>query len=858
VSLAIPHNQGLTASFLKPYLQRCGYAGDLLRADYCFGEGQRVAYVGFAHSPADARSACVVVLDTSSDPTTVVPLCRSLGAPIVFVCWQGNLQWWKQGTHSPELREIIPCNEFASFFQSHKHDFSPEAVYRAKTWGRFDRQYQLAFVDIGLMPLVESEVGQALGDLIVRTVSSLKSQLQWHSLTDEKSGWLLKSVFWLLAAKILQDKGVRGFVNIDLSAADDVFSRVAKHYGTTTSIQFNAQQRNALGNTAHMIAQFSNLAATTTESLAYVYENTLISKETRSSLGTHSTPSYLVDYVVGKLLPWIEQIPVDGRSVYEPACGHAAFLIAAMRLLREILPADYSDAKKQQAYLRKRLHGYEIDPFALEIARLSLTLADIPNPNGWDLQCGDMFIDDILQQQAKTATILLANPPFEDFTSREKSTYAKKGIALRYVNKTSEMLSRVLPALPTGAVFGIVVPQTILASHKASDLRKNIVGEWDILEVCELPDNLFALSELESAVLVGRKVGKDGRKREAFSHHTVRRHHADRFRQDYHFSVTHRVNQAHICVKNDWSLHVPELVDVWAACKAMNTSSTIAKTGQGLFYLGKEKLPPNVATTSDKRFPGATRGFATWDESVQLHGQPREVWMNLAPSVIDRKVTGATTGVPQVLLNYARVKRSPWRLKAIIDRTGHPVTSRFITIRPRSETWTLEYLWAILNSPIANAFAYTHSGKRDNLVGMIRKLPVPNVSEPDVSRVSGFVAEYFRTVAEFPHGLNVPVNPDIARKLMLQIDAEVLRLYDLPPRLERQVLDLFAGWERQGVSFVFNRYYPDDYEPCFPLHEYLSSTYSASTAGHLRNQVEPKVPTGMLHALRGAAQAFEE
>ena len=37
---------------------------------------------------------------------------------------------------------------------------------------------------------------------------------------------------------------------------------------------------------------------------------------------------------------------------------------------------------------------------------------------------------------------------------------------------------------------------------------------------------------------------------------------------------------------------------------------------------------------------------------------------------------------------------------------------------------------------------------------------------------------------------------------MLQIDAEVLRLYDLPPRLERQILDLFAGWERQGVPFV--------------------------------------------------------
>ncbi len=617
-----------------PHLQRCGYGGDLLRANYRFGEGQEVAFVGFAHSPADARSACVIALDVESDPRATVFLCRSLGAPIVFVCWQGNLQWWKQGTHSPELIHTIPRAEVARFFKSHRNDFSPDAVYRAKTWGRFDRQYQLNFVDIGLMPLVESEVGNALGNLIARAVSALKSQLRWRSLTSEKSDWLIKSVFWLLAAKILRDKGVKGFVNIDLSAADDVFNRIAKHYGTTAPIQINGRQRDALVNTASTIARFSNLAATTTESLAYVYENTLISKETRSSLGTHSTPAYLVDYVVGKLSPWIERIPVEDRIVFEPACGHAAFLIAAMRLLRDILPADYSNPRTQHTYLRKRLHGYEIDSFALEIARLSLTLADIPNPNGWDLQCGDMFAGDILQQQAKTATVFLANPPFEDFTVREKSNYAKQGIELHYANKTSEMLSRALPALPIGAVIGVVVPQTILSSHKAADLREIIVGDCDILEVCELPDNLFALSEMESAVIIGRKVGKQGYKSSVFNHRIVRRHDADHFRQDYRFSVTHRASQTRISAENDWSLRVPELVDAWASCKTMPTLFTIAKSGQGLSFLGQKKLPPNAVTVSGKRFPRAKRGFAVWHESVQLHGQPHEVWMNLDPSLV--------------------------------------------------------------------------------------------------------------------------------------------------------------------------------------------------------------------------------
>ena len=39
------------------------------------------------------------------------------------------------------------------------------------------------------------------------------------------------------------------------------------------------------------------------------------------------------------------------------------------------------------------------------------------------------------------------------------------------------------------------------------------------------------------------------------------------------------------------------------------------------------------------------------------------------------------------------------------------------------------------------------------------------------------------------------------RILHWRIDAEVLRLYDLPAALERKVLDLFSGVHRRGVPF---------------------------------------------------------
>ncbi|HQU43909.1 MAG TPA: hypothetical protein PK867_13915, partial [Pirellulales bacterium] len=106
------------------------------------------------------------------------------------------MQWWKQGTMSAEWIESVPTDRIDSFFQSHRHDFSPDAVYRAKTLGRVHRDLQLSFVDLGLMPLVEEEVGKAISGLIERNVAHLKDRLGWDDVTDAQGHWLLKSVFW--------------------------------------------------------------------------------------------------------------------------------------------------------------------------------------------------------------------------------------------------------------------------------------------------------------------------------------------------------------------------------------------------------------------------------------------------------------------------------------------------------------------------------------------------------------------------------------------------------------------------------------------------------------------------------------
>jgi len=777
----------------------------------------------------------------------------------VIVLLPDAVEVWKQCGHDAEPVETIVPAKAEAYFRKHKSKLAPEAVFRAKTWGRFEPQFQLSFVDAGLMPLVEKESGQRLTALIERVVHGLRRTL-WPKkaeISEENGHWLIKSAFWLLAAKILRDKRVSGFIQLDLLQVEDVFTKVARHYdsseGGSCGIEIKtSKQHKALEVAAGEISNFSHLGHVTTESLAYVYESALITAETRASLGTHSTPQYLVDYVVGKLRPWISEIPEDQRDVFEPACGHSAFLVAAMRLLKEMLSADKQADRRQ--YLRKHLHGVEIDSFAMEIARLSLTLADIPNANGWDLVCDDMFTKSLLTKKSRRASILLGNPPFENFSKEDREAYSRSEGRGLLVNKTAEVLAQVLPSLPVGGVFGFVVPKGFLHSPKTREVRSLICRDFEIQEICLFPDKVFLFSDAESAVILGRRVSSPV-PRHCVSYRRVREADMDRFRLDYEVTSRQIVPQNQLCDTAGYDMLLPDLFDVWDAVKGLPCLASMADLGQGFQFKGRD-LPPGAETVVDGQHRGVP-GFIRFDAQT-IYSLPTEHRVITDADVIQRARTGLCTGIPQILLNEAPVSRKPWRLRAVIDRKGRAVTSSFISVRPKTADVPLEFLWGLLNSPVANAYAFCHSSKRHTNVGVLRKMPIPPVSKTDMNRIAK-LARKFRQQATKQSLISVEFgcNPK-AKKHLLALDAEILRLYDLSPKLERELLDFFAGHERKGLGFAFDRYFPEDFEPYIHLHEYLSGAFANSTAASLLKTHRTFDTPEVSEALRRATEDFEE
>ena len=77
------------------------------------------------------------------------------------------------------------------------------------------------------------------------------------------------------------------------------------------------------------------------------------------------------------------------------------------------------------------------------------------------------------------------------------------------------------------------------------------------------------------------------------------------------------------------------------------------------------------------------------------------------------------------------------------------------------------------------------------------------------------------------------------KQALLALDAEVLKLYDLPPRLERQLLNLFTGVDRKGVGCDLRSYYPPGFQSYLPLHMIISEDFQRAAADATVDRFRP-------------------
>jgi hypothetical protein len=183
---------------------------------------------------------------------------------------------------------------------------------------------------------------------------------------------------------------------------------------------------------------------------------------------------------------------------------------------------------------------------------------------------------------------------------------------------------------------------------------------------------------------------------------------------------------------------------------------------------------------------------------------------------------------PKVIANASRISKDRWLIAGAVDEQGLVCYQRFHGIWPK-DGMPVEVLAAVVNGPVANAFVSIHRTSRDNQVRIVRQIPVPRFTATQTQSIVSLVRDYRRLREQWlQSGYGAHRFEAQCRELVWQIDAEVLAAYDLPPRLERRLLDYFEGFQRPG-PIQFDRYYPPDFRPSIPWRVFISDDFRAST-----------------------------
>ena len=811
----------------KRAFSKIGYHSNWFKQDYAFSDfyasttPQRNIHLGvFGQDPPDYRSSCfgLQFAQPGESIEEVIKHVRAFGAPQLFYVSEATVERWGIRMDGGALIEVTPTAKIAQLITDHAQEWNPSAVLRAKAGFVRPDPRNRDFVDLGLLPALEHEAATKIDELVRLTCSLAEDHYkdQQSNLNIQK---LFSLIFQLLVGKLLVDRGIPTTPAIDFNNVQSVLAAVRNHYPAHDHDVLRHLQlaKTDTAKIAHAIGNSFSFANLSAETLTYVYENTFVSASSRKDLGIHSTPSYIADYILSQMP--IEDIEQQLWNVLDPTCGHGIFLIAAMRRMRALLPSDWGP-KQRHAFFVKRLHGVDMELFSLEVAKLCLMLADFPEANGWDLQNHDIFSGNFLEGISETATIVVGNPPFE----------ALEGIKpLR--RKPAELLSRMLPKLPAGGLTGMVLPRAFLDGKEYRKERGQLFEAFDLLSVTALPDRIFTYSDAETAIVIARK---GARRAAQFYYREVLDADREKFRYMQAISWEDSVSMDFWTANQGDLLAVPRLRQVWEHLAHLPRIADVAAIRTGIRY----RSGANEASCYSSR-AGVSwkRGIENVDDSFMQYVCNGQRYFSLDEELHQNSAWKYDWDREKVIVPASRNSRGPWRYAAALDEDGLCISRRFYAIWSREENKYLSaaVLTAILNSPIAMAYAYTHSFQKDIRVSTYGNIPVPKLNslKRQAQALENLVREY-RSIVK-----NSSVDKTTARRLLLQIDAEILKLYDLPPRLERVLLDLFWGHNRR-VSFPFTGYIPPTYIPAIPLHIYISPAFNEARASNVLDEL-PKV-----------------
>lgn len=213
--------------------------------------------------------------------------------------------------------------------------------------------------------------------------------------------------------------------------------------------------------------------------LSHLYEQKLkdLGGEGKSS-GEYYTPRPLIEAMVNAVDPEI------GERVYDGAAGSGGFLVEAYNHMH----TDKLTAKKLKKLHEETLYGKEKKPIPYILGVMNMILHGIEAPNILRTNTLTENLADV--QEKDRFDVILANPPFGGSIRKE----VRDNFPINTGETAYLFLQHFMKMLKAGGRGGIVIKNTFLSNGDAKAIRKELLENYNLHTVLDLPPNTFKAS----------------------------------------------------------------------------------------------------------------------------------------------------------------------------------------------------------------------------------------------------------------------------------------------------------------------------------------------------------------------------
>lgn len=309
--------------------------------------------------------------------------------------------------------------------------------------------------------------------------SMLPKGAQWSDIRD-LSGEELSTAYGKLLEKLSKEGGIIG--TIFLKAQNE--------------IQDPAKLKRLVG-----LIDAETWMALTADVKGDIYEGLLArnAEDVKSGAGQYFTPRAVIDAMVEVV------DPSPTKSIHDPACGTAGFLLAAWEHMKK-----RPEAREKAVYrdLKNKFSGIDIVPEVVRLAAMNLYLHGITGVDSIVEQK-----DALLGQGTRSYDIVLANPPFGKKQSyrilgsdgeidTEREDYDRQDFFVTVANKQLNFMQHIMSVLAPDGQAAVVLPDNVLFEGNAGEtIRRRLLQNFDFHTLLRLPTGIFYKQGVKANVL---------------------------------------------------------------------------------------------------------------------------------------------------------------------------------------------------------------------------------------------------------------------------------------------------------------------------------------------------------------------